>query len=80
MKHCVDVPIENVKMLDSLEIGDTIDVVVTGKVKMLRAPEKPEGEKAYPSDAYYCCGRIELEDIKVKVIPENEFDVEEDED
>jgi hypothetical protein len=80
MKHCVDVPVENVKMLEELEIGDTIDVVVTGKVKMLRAPEKPERDGPMLGEAYYCCGRIELEDVKVKVIPENEFDVEEDED
>ncbi len=76
MKHCVDVPVENAKMLDSLEIGDTIDVVVTGKIKLLRAPEKPEKNSTMIGDSYYCCGRIELEDVKVKVIPENEFDPE----
>jgi hypothetical protein len=78
MKHCVDVPVENVKMLEELEIGDTIDVVVTGKIKMLRAPETPGKDSPMVSDTYYCSGRIELEEVKVKVIPENKFDPDED--
>ncbi len=66
-KPCMQVDITSVKEADGLELGDTVTLMVKGKVKSLEAPKEgidysPEGSKTKMMPG---CIVLEVDDVEV---------------
>jgi len=79
-KLCARIDLTKVAMVKDVELGSTVDVVITGKVKSMRGPEEGLREgystngKRTKEEKYVYPGTLEIEISEVKIKSIGEFD------
>jgi hypothetical protein len=75
---CARIDIRKFKDADGLELGDSVEIVLKGKVKSLRGPEEgvhssPDG-KMKKADIYNYPGSVEIELESFKLLETGEYE------
>jgi len=77
-KMCARIDIRKFKDADGLELGDSVEIVLKGKVKSLRGPEEgihgPVDSKSKTSDKYNYPGSVEIELESFKLLETGEYE------